>query len=258
MTDPDAFTKSDPGAPDGFFEVEAAGLRWLAQAADGVPVVGVRDVGPGRIVLDRLTTTAPAPAAADDLGRGLAATHAAGARHHGCPPDGWDGDGFIGTAPLPHDVTGRCGSFGEFYATSRVEPYLRAAVDRGLLPPTLRARLDEVLGALRAGAFDTGEPPSRLHGDLWSGNVVWTPRGAVLVDPAAHGGHRETDLAMLALFGLPHLDRVLAAYDACAPLADGWRERVPVHQLHPLLVHVVLFGGGYVDRLAAVAAACPC
>ncbi len=66
-----------------------------------------------------------------------------------------------------------------------------------------------------------------------------------IIDPAAHGGHRETDLAMLALFGCPHLDAVLAAYDEAAPLAEGWRDRVGLHQLFPLLVHTVLFGGGY-------------
>src|SRR5690606_11979346 len=89
----------------------------------------------------------------------------------------------------------------------------------------------------------------------WSGNVLWSPDGAVLIDPAAHGGHRETDLAMLALFGCPHLDAVLAAYDEAAPLAAGWRDRVPLHQLFPLLVHVVLFGGGYAAQAAAAARA---
>jgi fructosamine-3-kinase len=90
------------------------------------------------------------------------------------------------------------------------------------------------------------EPPSRIHGDLWSGNIVWNAdRHAVLVDPAAHGGHRETDLAMLALFGLPLLPRVLAAYVEECPLADGWEERQPLHQLFPLLVHAALFGGRY-------------
>jgi fructosamine-3-kinase len=89
------------------------------------------------------------------------------------------------------------------------------------------------------------EPPARLHGDLWSGNLCWTGERVVLIDPAAHGGHRETDLAMLALFGAPHLQDVLAAYDEAAPMADGWRERVPMHQLFPRLVHTVLFGGSY-------------
>ncbi|MGW0486383.1 fructosamine kinase family protein [Nonomuraea sp. NPDC003214] len=104
-------------------------------------------------------------------------------------------------------------------------------------------RFGEVAGA--------PEPPARIHGDLWSGNLLWSAGTGVLVDPAAHGGHRETDLAMLALFGAPYLDRILGAYREEAPLADGWRERVPLHQLHPLLVHVVLYGGAYRDGLMA-------
>ncbi|HVH24524.1 MAG TPA: fructosamine kinase family protein, partial [Pseudonocardia sp.] len=97
------------------------------------------------------------------------------------------------------------------------------------------------------------EPPARLHGDLWSGNVLWSAEGAWLIDPAAHGGHRETDLAMLALFGSPHLATVLDAYQEVAPLAAGWPARVPLHQLFPLLVHVVLFGRSYAGQLRAAA-----
>jgi fructosamine-3-kinase len=88
-------------------------------------------------------------------------------------------------------------------------------------------------------------PAARLHGDLWNGNVLWTAQGALLIDPAAHGGHPETDLAMLALFGLPYLDEMLTAYVATSPLPPGWQLRVGLHQLHPLLVHAVLFGPGY-------------
>jgi fructosamine-3-kinase len=97
------------------------------------------------------------------------------------------------------------------------------------------------------------EPPARIHGDCWPGNVLWSAGRGWLIDPAAHGGHRETDLAMLALFGAPYLDQIIAAYDEVAPLASGWRARVPLHQLHPLLVHVCLFGAAY--RQSALAAA---
>jgi fructosamine-3-kinase len=99
------------------------------------------------------------------------------------------------------------------------------------------------------------EPPARLHGDIWSGNVLWSTDGVWIIDPAAHGGHRETDLAMLALFGCPHLDAVLAGYQEVAPLAAGWPDRVPLHQLFPLLVHTVLFGPGYAAQAADAARA---
>jgi len=99
------------------------------------------------------------------------------------------------------------------------------------------------------------EPPSRIHGDLWSGNVLWSGGCGWLIDPAAHGGHRETDLAMLALFGGPYLDQIVGAYTQTAPLADGWRKRIPLHQLHPLLVHACLFGASYAGQVRAAARA---
>ncbi|MFP5346793.1 MAG: fructosamine kinase family protein [Actinomycetes bacterium] len=244
------YVKADPSAPPGFYEVEAAGLRWLAEVPDGVSVVPVRDVGASSITLARLDQVAPTRTAAEDLGRRLAVTHAAGAPWFGAPPDGWAADGFIGPLPLPHALGGPPGSFGEFYARYRLEPFLGRARDDGTLDGAQADRVDRLVDRIAAGELGADdEAPSRIHGDLWSGNVLWTPSGVVLVDPAAHGGHRETDLAMLALFGLPRLDTVLAAYDEAAPLAAGWRERVPLHQLHPLLVHVVLFGGGYVGSL---------
>jgi fructosamine-3-kinase len=97
------------------------------------------------------------------------------------------------------------------------------------------------------------EPPSRLHGDLWSGNVMADRRGRPwLIDPSAYGGHREVDLAMLRLFGAPS-ERVFAAYQERSPLAGGWRERVELYQLLPLLVHAALFGGSYGARAERVA-----
>jgi fructosamine-3-kinase len=237
-----SFVKRDPAAPAGFFEAEARGLRWLAEAADGVPVVRVREVGATHLTLDRLTPVAPTAAAAECFGRQLARTHRIGA-------PGWgrgDGDGFIGPLPLPN---GPFVSLADLWWEGRVRPYLAQALHHGLLDEADAQVVDALAERV---PLPSAEPPSRVHGDLWSGNVVWTASGAVLVDAAAaHGGHREADLAMLALFGLPHLDRVLAAYDEQWPLAEGWRERVALWQLHPLLVHVVLFGGGYVASTRA-------
>src|SRR5690606_4496338 len=122
----------------------------------------------------------------------------------------------------------------EFYATRRVLPYLKAARDRGALSAEEATPIENVVRRIDELAGPP-EPPARIHGDLWSGNLVWGSDGAVhLIDPAAHGGHRETDLAMLALFGAPHLQRVLEGYEEVAPLAHGWRDRVALHQLHPL------------------------
>jgi fructosamine-3-kinase len=123
-----------------------------------------------------------------------------------------------------------------------------------LLDAHTRDAVDAVMVRCDAGDFDDDDPPARLHGDLWSGNVMWTSEGAVLIDPAAHGGHRETDLAMLALFGCPYLDEVISGYQARRRLRDGWRNRVGLHQLYPLLAHVVLFGVGYERQTLAAAA----
>ncbi|MGH3416815.1 MAG: fructosamine kinase family protein, partial [Actinocrinis sp.] len=98
------------------------------------------------------------------------------------------------------------------------------------------------------------ELPARIHGDLWAGNIHWDTRGrAWLIDPAAHGGHRETDLAMMALFEPPYLETIVAAYDEVHPLDEDWRDRIGLHQLHPLLVHAVLFGSSYGAQAAAAA-----
>jgi fructosamine-3-kinase len=252
---PGVFRKARADAPPGFFACEAAGLRWLA-AADAVPVVRVLDVGPGHLDLERLHPARPTAAHARELGRGLARLHDAGAPAWGAGPPGWDGDGFFGPLDEPLAMAaGRHEHWGDALATLRLEPMRDALARRGRLPSALDADLARVADRLRSGALDPGDDvPARLHGDLWSGNVVWTASGAVLVDPAAHGGHREADLAMLALFGLPFLEDVEAGYAEVHPLAAGWRDRRSLHQLYPVGMHAVLFGGGYVAQTAAIAA----
>ncbi|MCW2786620.1 MAG: fructosamine kinase [Marmoricola sp.] len=231
-----ALIKTRSHAPEGFFEAEARGLRWLAEPGVA-PVAEVLGVQADCLVLGWIEPNRPSPEAAVEFGRMLARLHASGSAGFGA-----EQDGFIGSLPLPNRPAP---TWPEFFAVRRVLPYLRLGVDRGHVEP---ADATAVEGLVRRIVDLAGpaEPPARLHGDLWSGNLVWSAeRCAVLVDPAAHGGHRETDLAMLALFGMPQLARVLAAYAEESPLADGWEERQPLHQLFPLLVHAALFGGRY-------------
>lgn len=238
-------------APEGFFEAEAAGLVWLA-AARGARTVEVVAVSRGRIELERVHEARPDRASARAFGASLARTHAGGARAFGARPDGWDGPLFIGRRPLPAADESR---WGVFYARDRVLPYLEVAEQAGNTTAAEARLVRQAADAIAAGAFDDDEPPARIHGDLWNGNVLWSPDGAVLIDPAAHGGHRETDLAMLALFGCPFLAEVLDAYDRAWPLRAGWRARIPVHQLHPLAVHAAGHGRGYGVALAEAAEA---
>jgi fructosamine-3-kinase len=237
------YTKHGNGLDPQFFAVEAAGLRWLAAAGpEAARVVRVLEVGSDHLVLERLHAVEASRTAAEEFGRALVRTHDAGAPAFGSPPAGRSGDGYIGRQAMtlresPH--------WGTFYAEQRLLPYARTARDRGHLSAAGADLVDAVCTRLVAGDFDDGERPSRLHGDLWAGNVVHTADGVVLIDPAAHGGHRLTDLAMLALFGTPHLDAVLGAYAETAGLAAGWEDLVGLHQLHPLLVHAASHGPSY-------------
>jgi fructosamine-3-kinase len=250
-----ALVKTRPHAPADFFTTEAQGLRWLG-AASGAAVPEVLAAEEDCLVLQWVEPGRPSAEAAQRLGRALAATHRAGSPVFGTESGV---DGYIGTLPLPNRAappdrstpTGQ--AWPEFYATRRVLPYLKLARDRGAVSAEDTAAVESVVRRI-VDLAGPPEPPARLHGDLWAGNVVWGQDGdAWLVDPAAYGGHRETDLAMLALFGLPELERVLGAYHDAAPLAEGWQDRLALHQLFPLLVHAAMFGGGYGARAAEAA-----
>lgn len=235
------FAKTWPGgaAPAGLFAAEAAGLRWLREAG-AVPVPEILVSLPEMIAMEWVepANSGPPPQAAARFGRDLAMLHRSGAECFGAPWPGWIG-------PLPLDNTPSDGPWSSWFADRRLLPYLRTSVDRGALSGADAAVVEEVINTI--DRYAVPEPPARIHGDLWPGNVLWAADGrGWLVDPAAHGGHRETDLATLALFGgVAGLDVILGAYQEEWPLAEGWRGRVPLHQLHLLLVHTAAFGAGY-------------
>ena len=251
LPDGPAFLKYNDDPPAGFFPAEARALRALRAAADGVRVPEVlaafdpAEEGapgePGWLLLEWIEPGAKGPGFDERLGRGLAALHRAADGRWG-----WEEDNFIGPLPQPNAPAK---SWAEFWRDRRLEPQLRRALDAGHAPGDPRD-WDRLLGSLPdllAPAEEDG--PSLLHGDLWGGNVLASSAGEpCIVDPAAYRGHREVDLAMSELFG-GFSPRFRAAYDEAWPLLPGYREgRRAAYQLFYLLVHVVLFGGGYVGQ----------
>jgi fructosamine-3-kinase len=235
------FAKTRADAPPGFFTAESTGLD-LLRASGTVPVPEVVAVGDDALVLRWVEPAQPTRRAAEVFGASLARLHATTAEAFGAP-----GDGFIGSLPLDNSLTSE---WPGFYVERRVQPYLHA------LSSDDRRDVEAVCDAIDELAGPTS-PPALLHGDLWSGNLLWAADDSVwLIDAAAaHWGNAETDLAMLAMFGAPHLDVIVSAYDSVSPLPEDWRNRVPLHQLHPLLVHAAMFGGSWGSRAAAAARA---
>ncbi|AXK46473.1 fructosamine kinase [Brachybacterium saurashtrense] len=249
------FVKTASNAPKGYLAAEAAGLRWLAEPG-AAAVVEVLEEGKEELRLARLESTTPTPEAARAFGAALARLHDAGA-----PGFGWSpaDPAFFGPAEDPFPVsTAVEAEFATYWAEERLRP-LADKVTR-----TLGAEghdtVDEAIDLIADGAFDGvsgqgAEEPARVHGDLWSGNLVWTAEGATLIDPAAHGGHRLEDLAMLSLFDAPHLEEIFEGYTEEHPLPGDWEQDLPAHLLFGLLAHVHLFGEAYVDQTIGTAEA---
>lgn len=241
------FVKRHDAAPAGMFAAEARGLDRL-RSEGGPPIPRVVAVADDGIVLEWIEAVPPSKDAAARFGTALAVMHRAGDVDFGA-----DQPGYLATIPLDNRFTS---DWPVFYANRRLLPLLDAARRCGAVDDAEATAIRRVVDRVDALAGPP-EPPALIHGDLWSGNLLWAADGDVwLVDAAsAHDGHRETDLAMLALFGAPYLDEIVAAYDAEHPLAPGWKARVGLHQLLPLLAHAVLFGRGYGMRAAATALA---
>ncbi len=249
----DAFVKTREDASPGEYANEAAGLRWLAEP-DGLRIPRVLAVAEDYLALEWVEPGRLDQAGVEELGRGLALTHAAGAPCFGGEPGAGAGAGpgreaAFAWLRLPNEPTE---DWQTFYAQRRLLPLARIAAERAVLSSSAVAAIERICAHLQ-DLVGAPEPPSRLHGDLWTGNVMADDEGRPwLIDPSAYGGHREVDLAMLRLFGAPS-EGLFAAYEEQSPLAEGWRDRIELYQLLPLLVHALLFGGSYVASAERIA-----
>jgi fructosamine-3-kinase len=239
------FVKTHRSPPPGMYACEARGLNWLAEArALRVPEVllasDADQHGPACLVLETIDTGRRSAGFDEALGSGLARIHQTGATCFGL-----DHDNYLALLPQ-HNAS--LPSWPRFYAERRLGPQTELASRSGRITAKLARQLEALCAKLETLAGPP-EAPARLHGDLWSGNLLCDAHGEpCLIDPAVYAGHREIDLAMMRLFG-GFSERVFAAYHAAYPLAPGHRERVALYQLYPLLVHVNLFGGQYASQV---------
>ena len=275
----EAFVKTRAQAHRGEYASEAFGLQWLREP-EALHVPRVLEVGEDYLALQWIEPGRLNEAGVEELGRGLAAIHMAGSPCFGDPraslaadssraeADGSCEDGpggshaaeesggdhageptRFGSLALPNEPAA---DWASFFAQRRLRPLAKLAREQGWLT-SAGSRAIECVCERASGLAGPPEPPARLHGDLWSGNVMADTQGCPwLIDPAVYGGHREVDLAMLRLFGAPS-ERVFAAYEEVFPLAEGWRGRVELWQLPPMLVHGVLFGGSYREAAEGIA-----
>lgn len=235
------FMKWNPSAPPDMFEREAEGLRAL-NLPDGPRVPEAFLSGETFLVLEDLAPARPQKGYWEAFGRRLAALHT----HHG-PSFGFEHDNYLGSTPQPNawEEDGYA-----FFAERRLRFQAQLALHRRLIDRPEAQRVDAL--ADRLSALIPEQPPSMIHGDLWSGNAISDAIGApAMIDPAAHYGWAEAELGMTALFGgFP--ETFYAAYEEARPLAPGWRGRLPIYNLYHLLNHLNLFGRSYSPQVRSV------
>jgi protein-ribulosamine 3-kinase len=231
------------------FPAEAQGLRSLRAASEIIRVPDVvaqgwtKDGDLAYLVLEFVREGAPTRAARTMLGEGLAQLHQVEG-----PFYGFEDDNFIGRLPQENEPLT---FWPEFFRKRRLEPQVRMARENGRWD-TAWDRSFERLAAMLETVLPMQPLRSILHGDLWSGNALFDSEGRpVLIDPAAYYGDRETDLAMMALFG-GFDPAVLEAYERAWPLDKGWQERRDIYQLYHLINHLNHFGDSYSAAVGAI------
>jgi fructosamine-3-kinase len=234
---------NDSNKYPGMFEAEIRGLE-LMRSTNSVRLPKVEltcsDGDFDYLILEWISAGARKVSFWEDLGRQLSEMHRTTSDQFGL-----DHDNYIGSLDQSNEPKS---TWNEFFFTNRVDPLVEKAGD--LLTKEDRRSLEQ-LKAFVEGWFPN-EPPALIHGDLWNGNYMVGPNGGpVIVDPAVYYGHREVDLAMSKLFG-GFEERFYEAYDEHFPMESGWKDRLPLYNVYPLLVHIVLFGSGYLAELRSV------
>ncbi len=221
----------------GMFEAERLGLELLDRRSQ-FRIPGVFSVfehgNQSALILEYLDSLSPQPGFWETFGELLADMHQQSAEQFGL-----DHSNYIGRLNQDNDPTK---DWVSFFRDHRLQPQVERALNSGAITRDDAKKFDRFYNEIPS--LFPEEPPALTHGDLWSGNYIVSSEGPALIDPAIAYSHRETDLAMMQLFG-GFDGRLYDAYHSVYPLETNWRSRMKIYQLYPLMVHVNLFGGGY-------------
>ncbi len=229
------FVKWNHSAPENMFETEAKGLKLLQDAGTELAIPEVVLKEDEFLVLEWIEEGGGKQNTAANFGRQLAKLHQNTQKQFGL-----DHDNFIGRLPQSNN---KHGNWPDFFAIERIEPQIKMGVESGKINRTVLKEVQSLYKKL--GSIFPAEPPALIHGDLWSGNYMFTKSGgASIYDPAVYYGHREMEIAMTRLFG-GFSANFYDGYNKVFPLSKDFSERVELCNLYPILVHANLFGGSY-------------
>lgn len=236
------FVKWNHSAPKPMFEAEAKGLILLQEAGTDLEIPKVILQDEEFLVLEWIEEGGGQQHSADNFGRELAKLHKTTQKEFGL-----DHDNFIGRLPQSNN---KHGNWPDFFAIERIEPQIKMGVESGKLNRVVLKEVQSLYKKL--GSIFPTEPPALIHGDLWSGNYMFTKSGgASIYDPAVYYGHREMEIAMTRLFG-GFSANFYEGYNEIYPLSKDFSERVELCNLYPILVHANLFGGSYCRQAESI------